>query len=69
MSTLLDDIATFCNAHGLSERQFGELVLNDKNLVPQLRGADGKRPRRLWPETEAKVRSEMAGYRPQADAA
>lgn len=69
MSTLIDDIATFCAAHGLSERQFGELVLNDKNLVPQLRGDGGKRPRRLWPETEAKVRREMAAYRPQASAA
>lgn len=69
MSTLLDDIATFCTAHGMSDRQFGELVLNDKNLIPQLRGEGGKRPRRLWPETEAKVRSKMSAYRPAASAA
>jgi hypothetical protein len=69
MSTLLDEIATFCDTHKLSDRQFGELVANDKNLVPQLRGDGGKRPRRLWPETEAKIRQEMASYRPQADAA
>lgn len=69
MSTLLDDIATFCKAHELSERQFGELVANDKNLVRDLRGDKRERPRRLWPETEASIRSKMAGYRPQADAA
>lgn len=71
MTTLLDEIATFCAAHKLSERQFGELVANDKNLVPQLRGDGGKRPRRLWPETEAKVRREMDEYKPapQANAA
>jgi hypothetical protein len=69
MSPLLNDIATFCATHGMSERQFGEMVLKDKNLVPQLRGENGKRPRRLWPETEAKVRREMAAYRPQASAA
>lgn len=73
MATLLDDIATFCSTHKLSERQFGELVAKDKNLVPQLRGDGGKRPRRLWPETEAKIRHGMAAYKPaeipQADAA
>jgi hypothetical protein len=69
MSTLLDDIATFCETHQLSDRQFGELFANDKNLVPDLRGDKRDRPRRLWPETEAKIRSGMAGYRPQADAA
>jgi hypothetical protein len=69
MSTLLDDIATFCETHKLSERQFGELVANDKNLVPDLKGERRERPRRLWPETEANIRSKMAGYRPQADAA
>lgn len=68
MNSLIDDIGAFCRTHEMSESQFGVLVLNDKNLVPQLRGEGGKRPRRLWPETEAKVRNRMATYRP-ADAA
>jgi hypothetical protein len=64
MSNLLRDIEAFVSANGISERQFGILMANDKNLVPQLRGDGGKRPRRLWPETEAKIRLEMASYRP-----
>jgi hypothetical protein len=67
MSTLTEDIAAFIQTHSMTERQFGELALNDKNLVPQMRGDNGQRPRRLWPETEAKVRRFMATYRPQAD--
>lgn len=63
---LLDDIAMFIADHGLSERRFGELALNDKNFVPDIRGDKGT-PRRIWPETEAKVRRFMATYRPEAE--
>ena len=69
MSTLIDDIDAFIAAHSITERQFGELALNDKNLVPQMRGEKGNRPRRLWPETEASIRRFMSTYRPEADAA
>jgi len=69
MSNLLQDIEAFCQVHELSESQFGTLALNDKNLIPQLKGDNGKRPRRLWPETEARVRSWMASYRPAQVAA
>jgi hypothetical protein len=58
---LVDDIKAFCGTHGLSIWQFGELALNDKSFVKQLE--DG---RRVWPETEAKVRRFMATYRPDA---
>lgn len=34
---LLDDITAFITAHGLSERRFGELALNDKNFVSDVR--------------------------------
>jgi hypothetical protein len=34
---LLDDIATFISAHELSERKFGEMALNDKNFVSDIR--------------------------------
>ena len=69
MSNLLQDIEAFIATHGMSESQFGVMALNDKNLIPQLRGDNGKRPRRLWPETEAKVRHEMARYRPSPQGA
>lgn len=69
METLLTDIEAFIKAHGLTEWQFGIYVLNDKNLVAQIRGDKGKRPRRLWPETEAKVRDKMASYQPASQAA
>lgn len=65
MSTLLDDITAFIATHGMAESQFGVAAVNDKNLVPDLRGDRGKRPRRLWPETEASVRRFMATYRPE----
>lgn len=34
---LLDDIITFIADHELSERKFGELALNDKNFVSDIR--------------------------------
>lgn len=66
---LLADIMAFLTTHEITERQFGEMALNDKNLVPQLKGINCPRPRRLWPETEAKVRRFMSTYRPEQDAA
>lgn len=65
---LLDDIGTFIETHGITERQFGEMAANDKNLVPDLKGERRPRKRRLWPETEAKIRKFMAGYRPDVAA-
>jgi hypothetical protein len=59
METLLSDIRTFCQAYALPETRFGALVLNDTAFVHKL--AKG---RRLWPETEAKVRRFMATYCP-----
>lgn len=60
MSTLLNDAEAFAATHSLSDSQFGVLAVNDKNFLRDLR--DG---RRLWPETEAKVRTFMATYRPE----
>lgn len=39
--------------------RFGELALNDKPLVAQLDTG-----RRVWPETEAKIRAFMETYQP-----
>jgi hypothetical protein len=68
MQTLLSEIELFMSAHGLSHWQFGERALGDKHFVRQLRGETGK-PRRVWPETEAKVREFMLTYRSEQEAA
>jgi len=57
MDNLLADIEAFCTRHEMSESAFGLAALRDKPFVMQLRSG-----RRVWPETEAKVRSFMAGY-------
>lgn len=64
MPSLLHDIETFLETHSasLSATAFGERALNDRHLVRQLRTG-----RRLWPETEAKIRHFMATYRPDAE--
>lgn len=66
-STLLDEIEAFIETHGIAETAFGREALNgDWRLIKELRGETASgRPRRLWPETEAKVRRFMATYRPQ----
>lgn len=64
MDSLLADIRAFCQVHDLKPTRFGELALNDKPFVSQLETG-----RRIWPETEAKVRRFMATYRPEQAAA
>ena len=60
---LLDDIKAFCATHDLSIWQFGELSMNDKSFVKNM-----EEGRRIWPETEAKVRRFMSTYRSDAAA-
>ncbi len=58
MDQLLVDIEAFLERNPqISPTRFGDEAMRDRHLVRQLR--DG---RRLWPETEAKVRDFMAGY-------
>ena len=57
---LLDEIDTFVRFNQLSESAFGRLAVNDWKLLRQLRAG-----RRLWPDTEARVRSFMATYQPR----
>lgn len=64
MTTLLEDIKAFCADHGLAPTKFGEAALNDKPFVGQLEAG-----RRVWPETEAKVRRFMAEYQPDTSEA
>jgi hypothetical protein len=61
---LLADIEAFLDAHGLSPTRFGHEALGDRHFVKQLRNG-----RRVWPETEAKVRNFMVTYRPESEAA
>lgn len=73
MATLLPDIEAFCTTHGLTWTAFGRMALGDPHLVSDLKGvARGKGnqprrtfPRRLWPETEAKIRRFMSTYAPE----
>jgi hypothetical protein len=64
MSTLLSEIEAFMATHEIAPTKFGDDALGDRHFVRQLREG-----RRVWPETEAKVRGFMATYRPQAAAA
>lgn len=59
---ILQDIEAFISQHEMAESTFGREALGDWRLIPELRGDNGRRPRRLWPETEAKVRQFMDTY-------
>jgi hypothetical protein len=60
---LLDDIEEFLREHDdLSPTALGDRSLGDRHFVRQLRNG-----RRVWPETEAKVREFMAAYRTGAE--
>lgn len=58
MNNLLTDIELFCARHSMGESIFSLNAMNDKSFVSSLR-----KGRRLWPETELKVRAFMADYR------
>jgi hypothetical protein len=60
---ILTDIDAFLRVHKLSDSAFGRQALNDWKLIRQLRAG-----RRLWPDTEGRVRTFMAGYRPKTRA-
>jgi hypothetical protein len=64
MDKLLSDIQAFCETHKIAATRFGEMAMNDKPFVAQLENG-----RRLWPETEAKVRRFMETYRSESAAA
>ena len=57
MSTLLDDIDAFLLRTGISQGRFGLKAANNGRLVARLREG-----RRVWPETEEKIRVFMAQY-------
>ncbi|GLT02941.1 hypothetical protein GCM10007897_43710 [Sphingobium jiangsuense] len=57
MAEIVRDIEHFISSNGMGAATFGEMAMNDRHLVRQLRNG-----RRLWPETEAKIRDFMARY-------
>ena len=59
---ILIEIEAFIERTGMAESTFGRLALGDWRLIEELRGRNGKRPRRLWGETQAKLRLFMASY-------
>lgn len=60
---LLNDIDAFLRIHKLSDSAFGRQAVNDWKLIRQLRAG-----RRLWPDTEGRVRTFMVTYRPKGRA-
>jgi 2,4-dienoyl-CoA reductase-like NADH-dependent reductase (Old Yellow Enzyme family) len=52
-------IDRFIAEHGMSPVTFGRKALNDPHFVRDLR-----KGRRVWPETDEKVRSFMSAYQP-----
>jgi hypothetical protein len=50
----------------MAESTFGRLALGDWKFVKELRGDGRDNPRRLWPETEQRVRHFIATYKPDA---
>lgn len=66
--TLLTDIEAFIARHEMAESTFGREALGDWRLIAEMRGEGRSRPRRIWPETEAKIRKFMGEYAGQAAA-
>lgn len=60
MAELLSEIANFLARTGMSPTAFGRAALNDAMLIPNM-----KKGRRLWPETEARVRDFMERQKAQ----
>ena len=56
---LPDAITSFLETHQMAPVTFGRLALRDPHFVRDVRSG-----RRLWPETEQKVRDFMARYEP-----
>jgi len=60
---LLDTVDEFIERHAMSAVTFGRAALRDPHFVRDLRAG-----RRVWPETESKVRHFMVTYRAPAPA-
>lgn len=56
---LLAEIEAFIAANGMTETAFGRRAMSDPHFVRDVRGS-----RRLWPDTEEKVRIFMRAFSP-----
>ncbi|WP_395634374.1 hypothetical protein [Sphingorhabdus sp.] len=54
---IIFEIDSFIKANQMAESYFGRKAANDWKLVRQLRAG-----RRLWPDTEARIRTFMESY-------
>lgn len=59
MKSTLEQIEQFILDHKMGASTFGLLAKNERHLVFELR-----KGRRMWPETEEKIKSFMASYEP-----
>lgn len=57
MDDLLTEITAFCQHHGMSKWDFGDLAMNDRPFVKQL-----EQGRDIRASTAAKLRAFMAEY-------
>lgn len=64
MTTLIQQIEKFLAEQGISERQFGELAMNDSHFLRQLRTG-----RDIRMSTVEKVQQFMLSYAAEAEAA
>jgi hypothetical protein len=60
VADLAQEMVQFCTAHRLMPSDFSRRAVNDRSFLTSVL----TRQRRVWPETEAKVRRFMATYRP-----
>lgn len=58
-TSFIETVEAFLERADMAPVTFGREAMNDPHFVRDLRNG-----RRLWPETEAKVRAFMASYRP-----
>lgn len=63
-SPLVDDIDAFLSEFPMGESYFGKVAVGNSEVVTRLRNGG-----RVWPETEAALRSFMASRRVQAKGA
>jgi hypothetical protein len=61
MTNIVSEIDEFLASTGMKPTAFGDRVMRDRHLVRQLRNG-----RRIWPETEQKIRIFMAEYKPES---
>lgn len=60
---ILSEIEAFTRQYGMADSTFGRKAAGDWKLINELRGHGKRRPRRLWSDTEDRIRRFMSEYR------